>query len=340
MSKKVKQIELRLKEMEYEKHALEQELKLKERELIQERERREREREQHELKIAQVAADKELELRRLELEMNKNLKSGNSNSGQDRAGNYRSPRAPEFYFSSFNENTDDLDTWFTMFELQCDIFEVSDNDRKAHLIGLFSGKYRDALISFAGSEYTTIRDKMLRTFNLTPDGYRRKLFGLIPDEDETIHTFRIRLQFCFDKWISLVKIKKDYESLKDLIIYHQILESCNPDFTKFLLLHNVISTEEIADKADDFFQAYPNQQLARSRGKYLNSNAAGNNQTLENKGKGIFRGQYRFGGVPGRGDSVFGRGTGKKYDISDQSDKFIQCFYCRELGHRVADCPK
>ena len=169
MSKKVKEIELRHKELEHEQHAREHELQLKEQEIIQERERREREREreqhelklaqerererEHELKLAQVTADKELEVLKLnkELELKridagifKDVKPGNANAGHD-----RSPRAPAFRFNSFNEKTDDLDSWFATFESQCEIFEVSDNDKKAHLIGLFSGKYRDTLTSLA-----------------------------------------------------------------------------------------------------------------------------------------------------------------------------------------------
>ena len=348
MSKKVKEIELRHRELQNEQDAREHELKLKE------HEERERERE-HELKLKEHAErerehagrerererEHELELKRIELEMSKQgIEPGNLNVGQDRAKYVRAPQAPAFRFNSFNEKTDDLDSWFATFESQCEIFEVSDTDKKAHLIGLFSGKYRDTLTYFADKEYTFIRDKMLRTYNLTTDGYRRKFFGLVPVEDETIHAFQNRVESCFDKWISLAKINKDYEALKDLIIYHQILESCNPEFTKFVLLHKAMSTKELADKAENFFQANPNQQLAGIQEKFLSSNAAAYNQKFENRGKGFFRGQYRFGGVPGRGNSGFGRGTGKKYDSSDQSDKFIQCFYCKEWGHRVADCPK
>ena len=167
MSKKVKEIELRHRELENKQLAREHELKLKEQELIQaEREREKKElklkeyaerESERELKLAQIladkekiAADKELEIKRLDLEMIKNGgKPGNSNSGQDRAGHDRSPRAPAFRFNNFNEKTDDLDSWFATFESQCEISEVSDTDKKAHL---FSGKYRDTFTSFADKE--------------------------------------------------------------------------------------------------------------------------------------------------------------------------------------------
>ena len=124
MSKKVKEIELRHRELQNEQDAREHEererereheLKLKEHELTQERERREH----------------ELELKRIELEMSKQgVEPGNLNVGQDRAKYVRAPQAPAFRFNSFNEKTDDLDSWFATFESQCEIFEVSDTDKR------------------------------------------------------------------------------------------------------------------------------------------------------------------------------------------------------------------
>ena len=121
---------------------------------------------------------------------------------------------------------------------------------------------------------------------MTTDGYRRKFFGLAPDEDETIHAYRNRLQSCLDKWLNLTKIGKDYESLRDLIIYHQMLESCNSEFIKFVLIQGGNSTEEIVTLASSFFQANPNQQLAGVHEKFLASNAAAYNQHLDNRGRG------------------------------------------------------
>ena len=330
MSKKVKEHELRLKELEAEHEAREHALKMKEKEMEQGDKQRE-----HELKLKEHDSSvklKEMELELKKLEMSQNVKSEGSNSGHD-----RSPRAPAFRFNTFNDRTDDLDSWFNTFESQCDIFQVPDIDRKAHLIGLFSGKYREALLSFSDCTYSVIRDKMLLTFNLTTDGYRRRLFNLVPDEDETIHAYRNRLQSCFDKWISLAEIGKDYESLRDLIIYHQMLESCNSEFIKFVLIQGGVSTEQVVTLASSFFQANPNQQLGRVHEKFLASNAAAYNQHLDNRGRGGFRGHFQHRGATGRGGSGFGRGSGKRVDQSVQS---FACWNCGEIGHRKLDCPK
>ena len=90
-----------------------------------------------------------------------------------------SPHVPSFKFSAFNEKSDDLDSWFLLFEKQCNAFGVKDRDKKAHLLSLFSGQYRDALLSLeADVSYDLVRAHLLQTFNLTKHDYRKKFFDI------------------------------------------------------------------------------------------------------------------------------------------------------------------
>ena len=102
-----------------------------------------------------------------------------------------------------------------MLEKQCEAFGVPEGDRLSHIYGLFSGKYKDTLVTIeTGSTYSQVRDKMLRTYNLTTNGYRERFFNLKPATGETMTAFVQRLQACFDKWVSLAKIDKDFKSLR------------------------------------------------------------------------------------------------------------------------------
>ena len=87
------------------------------------------------------------------------------------------PRGPAYRFTAYNDKSDDLDTWFTLFETQCKAFGVPDKDMRGHLLGLFSGTCRDTLMTLVDEpDYAHVRDKMLRTYNLTTNGYREKFF--------------------------------------------------------------------------------------------------------------------------------------------------------------------
>ena len=62
-----------------------------------------------------------------------------------------------------------------MFESQCKGkgFGVSDGEKRTHLLGLFTGKYRQTLITIdEDQKYTSIRDTVVLTYNLNTDGYR------------------------------------------------------------------------------------------------------------------------------------------------------------------------
>ena len=188
----------------------------------------------HELELAAEAEkvrQHEIELKHHESEMMQaqlelarlgNMKAEGSDTNGSKSGKH-APRVHAYKFSPFNEKLEDLDTFLDSFEKQCEAYGVPEEDRVSHLYSLFSGKYKDTLNYIdAGSTYTQVRDKMLRTYSLTTNGYRERFFGLKPATGETITAFVQRLQACFDKWVSLTGITKDFESLRDLIVTHQI----------------------------------------------------------------------------------------------------------------------
>ena len=83
--------------------------------------------------------EKKLELARLE------SSKGEGSETNDSKSDKHAPRAPLYKFTYFNDKTDDLDSFFDLFEKQCKAFGVPDRDRVSHLLGLLSGKYRDTL---------------------------------------------------------------------------------------------------------------------------------------------------------------------------------------------------
>ena len=75
----------------------------------------------------------EREMRLLERKSKVEQLDSSSSSG---SGN-RLPHAPHFKFTVFNEKTDQLDTFFQHFEMQCTVLGVKEKERAAYLISLF-----------------------------------------------------------------------------------------------------------------------------------------------------------------------------------------------------------
>ena len=126
---------------------------------------------------------------------------------------------------------------------------------------------------------------------------------------------------------------------------HQLLETCNEHFVKFILERDNYTTKDIADTANRYFQAHPDEQLS-GRDKFMTGHAAsyqdgfsGNRFNGSNRGKSGFRGKYNHGGVPGRGNAVFGRGGhNMRQNVVYNDQSTIKCFNCHKVGHISRNC--
>ena len=105
------------------------------------------------------------EEKRFEREMRLLERKAQINENEDTTAGTSSSRnhhVPTFKFTPFNEKVDDLDTWFSLFERQCDIYNVKGKDRKPHLMSLISGQCRQVFLSLdVEADYKTIKDALL-----------------------------------------------------------------------------------------------------------------------------------------------------------------------------------
>ena len=245
-------------------------------------------------KIAKDNYDREMRL----LERKAQISDNERGIAEASGGHSRSPHVPTFKFTPYNEKNDDLDTWFTLFERQCETYNVKGKDMKAHLLSLFSGQCREAFLSLnSDASYANVRSALLQRFNLTKHDYRKKFFDISPHKDETIVAYSQRLSICFDKWTDLAKVDKDFNSLRDLILSHRILESCNAKLVSFLLERDSNTLKDIEENATRFFQAHVKENLGKSSEFPYSSN---NVSQIDNRGRTTFRNQNNFQNTPYR----------------------------------------
>ena len=303
-------------ESEYEKY----EVKAREK-LRLEEEKHKREEEKHKREEESYAREMRLLERRAQISENER------GAAEATGGTSRTPHTPTFKFTPFNEKNDDLDTWFSLFERQCTSYGVKDRDRKAHLLSLFSGQCRDAFLTLdPNASYDAVRSALLHRFNLTKHDYRKKFFDISPNKDESMTAYCQRLTITFDKWVHLSKVDKTFENLRDLIVSHRILQSCNSKLVSFLLERDSIKLTEIEANANLFFQAHTNEGLGRvSEFPYSANSANAINDRGRNPHKQNFSGQ----GTPERSRSVgphkwfnnrnhSGKGWRKNYSPDDK----------------------
>ena len=87
------------------------------------------------------------------------------------------PDAPRHRFPTFNEKTDDLDTFFQSFECQANLLNVNKSELKSYLLSCLSGKAREIFNSLPfDSDYESTKNVLLQRYNFTPNEYRRTFF--------------------------------------------------------------------------------------------------------------------------------------------------------------------
>ena len=169
-----KERELRKLEIEAEKKRLEADAENKRLEADKEKQR-----------LEAVEAEKrrahELEMKRLELSVATPGTSQEPRSDQSA----RAPKLP-----AFNENTDKMDAYLERFERFAKNNKWQEDVWATRLSALLTGKsleFYSRLSREEADDYRKLKLALLRHYDYTEEGYRRKFRGCKPEEGETLH---------------------------------------------------------------------------------------------------------------------------------------------------------
>ena len=287
----------------------EEEKEERRRRLDEEREARRQEREirklqaeaelqRQKVEIEEAQRRYELEMRRLELEQTRQGSGAKAPSNEDRA------KAPKL--SSFVDGKDDLDAYLQKFERFATTAKWEKTGWATKLSALLSGRALDVysrLSEEAASDYHKMKIALMKRYDLTEDGYRRKFRVSTPETDESPDQFIVRLSTYLIRWLELSKTEKTFEGLKDLIVKEQFINSCPKELAVHLRERAPETLEEIAKIADQYLEAH---------GKHVFSPARNKQPT-----------------PPEKDDN--------KKPVSDTTP--LHCYRCNGRGHRSANCP-
>ena len=100
--------------------------------------------------------------------------------------------------------------------------------------------------------YDKLKVALLKRYELTEKGSKRKYKKCRPENGETFQQFTTRMKSFFTRWIDMASIEKSYQ---DLILREQLTFICNRDLELFLCEREPKSLEQASKLSDQYKEA-------------------------------------------------------------------------------------
>ena len=128
----------------------------------------------------------------------------------------KAPKLP-----SFVDGKDDLDAYLQRFERFAATAKWQKTGWASKLSALLSGRALEVysrLSEEAGQDYDRVKPALMKRYDLTEGGYRRKFRASKPEVDDSPEQFIVRLDRYLLRWLELSHTERSFEDLKDLIV--------------------------------------------------------------------------------------------------------------------------
>ena len=89
----------------------------------------------------------------------------------------------------------------------------------------------------------------MRGYNHTEEGFKQKLRSAKIQLGETYIQFGVHTEHYFLNWVQLSQTAEDFNKLKELILWEQVLSRCSPDLVVYLKERKMHSTAELLKEA-------------------------------------------------------------------------------------------
>ena len=129
-----------------------------------------------------------------------------------------------------------MDSYLLRFERYATAQKWKKENWATSLSALLKGKALDVYALMPVEEalnYDMLKAALLKRYELTEEGFKRRYKRCRPDSGETFQQFTSRLKSYFTRWIDMSGINKTYEGLADLILRDQFAFICNRDLELF-----------------------------------------------------------------------------------------------------------
>lgn len=230
------------------------------------------------------------------------------------------PKGPKL--PVFDEGKDEMDSYLHRFERYATAQNWKHELWATHLSALLKGRALDVyalLPSDKALDYNELKRALLKRYELTEEGFKRKFRSGRPEAGETFTQFSVRLASYLTKWVEMAGCHKTYDGLFDLMMRDQLLHICNRELTLYLKERIPASLQAMATLADQFKEARLTSAVS------LTYPSGSKTQRSNSKPKPVGGSHYD---------------VGKKQESNSTFKKSERrCFKCGSSSHMIANCP-
>ena len=171
----------------------------------------------------------------------------------EKAAHARDPK-----LAYFEESKDKMDSYLSRLEKYATANEWKKSVWAAYLSALLKGRALDVYDRLSvddAADYETLKEGLLKNFDMTERGFRKKFRYERPEKSETFIQFSSRLRLYLNKWLKMAKIEESYEAVCDFFARDHFLDSCSRELYVHLKTKSFKNLEEMAKEADLFAEA-------------------------------------------------------------------------------------
>ena len=213
----------------------------------------------------------------------------------------------------------EIDKYFQHFEKVAVSLEWPKRYWSLMLQSVLKGKAQQAYSALsleATADYYTVKETILRAYELVPEAYRQKFRNLRKNESQNYVEFAHDKERFFEQWCSSKAVNGDFQKLKDLVLLEEFKRCVKDDIKSYLDEKEAVNLQQAAKLTDEYVLTHKSKFVSNERPppkgsarQYMSQNSAKSED-------------------------------GKEMSQKRQSGKISGpiCHYCKKPGHVMSDC--
>ena len=223
----------------------------------------------------------------------------------------------------------EVDKYFLHFEKVAENLKWPKEHWTLLLQSVMIGKAREIYTQLTveqSSNYDTVKELILKAYELVPEAYRQKFRNCKKENEQTHVEFARTKEQLFDRWCSSKKIGSYHEKLRQLMLVEEFKRCINSDIKSFLDEKQVETLEAAARLADDYALTH--------KVSFINKSNPSRRPFFPQSG--FKHGPSNPSGSHSQTFTPKPKSSGENKDQNPLSQPI--CNYCKRTGHIISEC--